>query len=225
MLTPAMRASSTSAPPRHHARRPSRRRSSLPPFLNLLPLAEEMTTGLTLARLDGGRLPDQPRAAPPRRGRRRHDGPDEVPASEASAHGASFKVAGSLSLARRPARGFTLARVEYTGHSLDRARDDAAGRVLHVHRDLRRRAGADFLPALALRRPRRRDPPSRATSSFPPSARKASCSCAGRDGRARAFFNVCRHRGTRVCEDRARRISRAGSSARTTRGRTGSTAR
>src|SRR6202795_350543 len=47
MLTPAMSASSTSEPPVIIANAVSRQ-VFVPPFLNLLPLLEEMTTGLTL---------------------------------------------------------------------------------------------------------------------------------------------------------------------------------
>ena len=47
MLTPAIRASSTSAPPVIIANAVSTQ-VLLPPFLNLLPLFEETTTGLTL---------------------------------------------------------------------------------------------------------------------------------------------------------------------------------
>ena len=62
------------------------------------------------------------------------------------------------------------------------------------------RAGADLPPLLAVRRPGRRAARAglvRRDASRPTSP---SCSCATRSGELRAFLNVCRHRGSLLCE-------------------------
>src|SRR5262245_19955172 len=161
MLTPSIRASRTSAPSiiRVYA---FSTQVTLPPFLNQLPLADEMTTarvgpgtrtaGALPKRLRGAAAAS-PAAAPARtKSRREKRRRMEPPLRKKS--GGSLAGAPDLPNAR--------AAVYAGADGIPRPRplrqgDDAPRRVLHLRRDLRGGEGAHLRAAMALRRTRRGD--------------------------------------------------------------------
>ena len=69
------------------------------------------------------------------------------------------------------------------------------------------RAGADLLPSGGSASAARTASPTRATTSPSRSGRKTSSSCTTASGGYQAYYNVCRHRGTRLCEEHTGRFS------------------
>ena len=82
-------------------------------------------------------------------------------------------------------------------------RADAALELVPLRAGVRAGEGTHFLPRVAVRRARRGARRSRAPSACSMSSARACCCCATARAELRAFYNVCRHRGTRLCRDPA----------------------
>ena len=76
---------------------------------------------------------------------------------------------------------------------------DAALELVPLGGHLCAREGAHFLPRMAVRRRARRSSPRPAPIGCSIFSAKASSWCATAKAHLRAFYNVCRHRGSRLC--------------------------
>src|SRR5262245_59712601 len=157
MLTPSMSASSTS-PPCIICVCAFSTHVTAPPFLNQLPLADAMTTGLAAL------LPTTAAACPKIRREEAAARPATAPVRTKSRRenrrrmGASFRfernaAAQSIHLPAKRREEYAASN-GFRGTRPLRTRDHAARALLHLARDLRAGAGADLLAPLGLRRPR-----------------------------------------------------------------------
>ncbi|MEP6994901.1 MAG: aromatic ring-hydroxylating dioxygenase subunit alpha [Acidobacteriota bacterium] len=109
---------------------------------------------------------------------------------------------GSLSACRRDAEGFTLAAMDYQGHVLSERATTLPGRYYTSETvfgaEQERIFGRRWLCV-----GRAAEVPEPGDFACLPVGRESLIVVRGKDGRLRGFYNVCRHRGTRLCsEDR-----------------------
>ena len=161
-----------------------------------------------------GARPDTVHAAGRGLGPPRHA--DRGPLPGRRRHPSRARHPGRPGMARRAAAARRRQRRQRSSHDrrssattddLPAGRAHPARRVLHLGGDPGRGARADLRARLELRRPRGARSRSRATTSSREVAGESIIVLRDREGALRAFFNVCRHRGTRICREESGRFA------------------